>query len=195
MRLRSPFQWISVSALKPALVLSILATLALMVTLSALGAPLRTDASPAGIVSFEFAGSLDAAQGMIESWGETGRIYAGLNLGLDYLFLIAYPFAIGLACVIVSRRLRVRGTGFLNAGIVLAWAQGAAGLLDALENYSLIRALLGTQIEAWPTIARLAATGKFALVALGLLFVLAALVVGRARARTGRGGAQPIAGR
>jgi hypothetical protein len=79
----------------------------------------------------------------------------------------------------VSRRLRNRGGGFSNLGIGLAWGQGAAGSLDALENYSLIRVLLGTQIEAWPTIARLAATGKFALVALGLLFVLAALVVGR----------------
>jgi len=188
MRLRSPFEWITVSALKPALVLSILATLALMVTLNALGAPLRTEAAPAGIVSFEFAGSLVAARRMIESWGGSGRIYAGLNLGLDYLFLIAYPLSIGLACVMVSRRLRARGGGFLNLGILLAWGQGAAGSLDALENYSLIRVLLGTQIEAWPTIARLSATGKFALVTLGLLFILAALVaagIGRGPARRG----------
>ena len=187
MRLRSPFQWISVSALKPALVLSILATLALMVTLSALGAPLRTDASPAGIVSFEFAGSLAAAQHMIVSWGETGRTYAGLNLGLDYLFLIAYPFSIGLACVMVSRRLRDRGGGFSNLGIGLAWGQGAAGLLDALENYGLIRVLLGTRIESWPTVSRIAATGKFALVALGLTYVLVALVASLIWKRTPEG--------
>jgi len=66
-RLRSPFQWMSDSALKPALVLSILATLALMGTLNALGTPLRTDAAPAGIVSLEFAGSLAAAQRMTDS--------------------------------------------------------------------------------------------------------------------------------
>jgi len=165
-----------VSALKPALVLSILATLALMVTLNALGAPLRTEAAPAGIVSFEFAGSLAAAQRMIESWGGTGPIYAGLNLGLDYLFLISYPLSIGLACVMVSRRLRARGGGFSKLGIGLAWGQGAAGLLDALENYSLIRVLLGTRIESWPLVARISATGKFCLVALGLSYVLVVLV-------------------
>jgi len=179
MRPLGPFQWISDSALKPALAVSSLATLALMATLNALGATLRTEASPAGIVSFEFAGSLPAAQRMMDSWGETGRIYAGLNLGLDYLFLVAYPFSIGLACVMVSRRLHTRGGGISRLGIGLAWGQGAAGLLDALENYGLIRVLLGTQIEAWPTIARLAATGKFILVALGLLYVLVGLALGR----------------
>ena len=172
MRLRGPFRWIADSALKPALVLSVLATLALMVTLNALGAPLRTEASPGGIVSFEFAGSLAAAQRMMDSWGETGRIYAGLNLGLDYLFLVAYPFSIGLACVMVSRRLHTRGGGISRLGIGLAWGQGAAGLLDALENYSLIRVLLGTRIESWPLVARISATGKFALVTIGLLYVL-----------------------
>jgi len=179
MRLRSPFEWLPESAAKPALVLSILATLALMVTLNALGAPLRTEAAPAGIVSLEFAGSLPAAQRMVDSWGGTGRIYAGLNLGLDYLFLAAYPVSIGLACGLLSRRLRTRGGGLSETGIVLAWGQGAAGLLDALENYGLIRVLLGTQFEAWPTLARLAATGKFILVALGLLYVLVGLGLGR----------------
>lgn len=174
MRLPSPFQWISDSALKQALVVSVLVTLALMVTLNALGTPLRTEAAPAGIVSFEFAGSLTEARRMIDSWGITGRTYAGLNLGLDYLFLAAYPFSIGLACDMVSRRLRTRGGGFSNLGIGLAWGLGAAGLLDALENYSLIRVLLGTQIESWPRVARISATGKFALVGLGLLYVLVA---------------------
>ena len=49
MRLRGPFRWIPDSALKPALVLSILATLALMVRLNDLGATLRTGAAPAGL--------------------------------------------------------------------------------------------------------------------------------------------------
>jgi urease beta subunit len=62
-----------------------------MVGLQVTGAPLRTDVSPHGIISFEFAGELDLAQRMVESWGSTGRIYAGLNLGLDYLFLAVNP--------------------------------------------------------------------------------------------------------
>ncbi len=47
-------------------------------------------------------------------------------------------------------------------------------MLDALEDYGLIRVLLGTRIESWSIVARISATGKFALVGLALLYVLVA---------------------
>ncbi len=104
MRLPGPFQWICDTALKPALALSILATLVLLATLNALGAPLRTEAPP-------------------------------------------------------------------------------AGLFDALENYSLIRVLLGARFDLWPQVARISATARFSLVALGLVYALVALVAGVVRKR------------
>lgn len=79
-------------------------------------APLKTPSSPAGIVSFEFAGSLAVPREMLAAWGETGQVYAALNLGLDYLFLISYfvgdragvcpdcPANCGSACRAVSGR-------------------------------------------------------------------------------------------
>jgi hypothetical protein len=68
-----------------------------MASLQVTGAPLKTAASPNGIISFEFAGEIAVAQRMVDSWGATGRIYAALNLGLDYLFLAVYACAIGIA--------------------------------------------------------------------------------------------------
>jgi nicotinamidase-related amidase len=56
-------------------------------------------------------------------------------------------------------------------GVLLAWAQFGAGLLDALENYALIRVLLGSQREVWPVMARWCAVPKFLIVALGLVYV------------------------
>ena len=111
---------------------------------------------------------------MLAAWGETGQVYAALNLGLDYLFLISYSLAIGLACVLLARRIAGRHAWLSQAGILLAWGQVAAGLFDSLENYGLIRVLLGTEREYWPAVSRLSAILKFTLVGLGLVYVIAA---------------------
>jgi hypothetical protein len=108
---------------------------------------------------------------MVESWGDTGRVYAGLNLGVDYLFLVAYAVAIGLGCVLVASSLWQRIRFLSVVGVLLAWAQFGAGLLDALENYALIQVLLGSQREVWPVMARWCAVPKFLIVALGLVYV------------------------
>ena len=94
MKLRHPFEWLSEPGQKIAFISLFILTLVVMASLQVLGKPLSTDVAPMGIVSFEFAGELALAQGMIESWGPEGQVYAGLNLGLDYLFLVAYGSAI-----------------------------------------------------------------------------------------------------
>jgi hypothetical protein len=158
-----------------------------MVNLQILGRPLITEMAPAGIVSFELAGDLSLAQRMVESWGDAGRVYAALNLGIDYLFLVAYPAAIGLGCVIVARSLWQQSKFLSIVGGSLAWAQVGAGLLDALENYALIRTLLGAQRDVWPVMARWCAVPKFLIVALGLLYVsVGAIVAAVIRSRASR---------
>lgn len=129
------------------------------------GAPLRTNVAPAGIVSFEFAGTLSNAQAMVQSWGALGQVYAGLNLGFDFVFIITYGMAIGLGCVIIAR-------GFLPmAGVVLAWSLIVAGVLDGIENYNLIQILLGVGQESHAVIALWCAIPKFAIVGAGLLYL------------------------
>jgi hypothetical protein len=39
-------------------------------------------------------------------------------------------------------------------GVVLAWAQRGTALLDAVENWALIRLLLGSERAFWPPLAR-----------------------------------------
>ncbi len=177
MTLRGPFEWLSISGQKRAFWGLFVLAIAVMMSLNVLGGPLKTEAAPSGIISFEFAGDLATAQRIVESWGPEGRVYAGLNLGLDYLFLFSYASAIALGCVLVSRGPAPR-VGFLAAlGASLAWAQFVAALLDALENYALIRVLLGGQQAWWPAVARWCALPKFLIVALGLLYVVAGVVV------------------
>jgi hypothetical protein len=162
---RHPFDWLSASGQKRAFIVLFVFTLAVLASMNALGRPLNTEAAPLGIVSFQLAGELSLAQSMVESWGQTGRVYAGLNLGLDYLFMAAYSSSIALGCVLVARGLSPR------VGLLLAWAQFGAALLDAVENYALIQVLLGSQQALWPAVARWCAIPKYLIVAAGLVYV------------------------
>jgi len=177
MRLRHPFEWLSPSGQIRAFIFFFVLSLLVMVSLQVTGAHLITKVSPSGILSFEFAGDLSAAQNMVNSWGQTGRVYAGLNLGLDYLFLLAYASAIGLGCVLVARSFSPRKRFLADLGNLIAYAQIAAALLDGVENYALIRVLFGTEMAVWPVVARWSAFPKFAIVGAGLIYVMIGTIV------------------
>jgi len=147
-------------------------TLTMMVVMNILDAPLVTAEAPSGIVSFELAGSLDAAHKMIRSWTDRGRIYAGLSLGFDYLFLLAYACCIASGCGLVASALRERWRILAVLGTGLAWLQFLAALLDGIENYALIRLLLGANANIWPILAWWCAVPKFFIVGLGLLYYM-----------------------
>jgi hypothetical protein len=181
---RHPFRWLSEPSQKSVFWFLFVFTIVLLVSMQVLGAPLNTEAAPAGIVTFEFARTLTAAQVIMDSWGGEGQVYAGLNLGLDYLFMAAYGLAIGLGCVLVARGLAERVKFLTPVGVVLAWGSLLAALLDALENYALIRVLLGSTNELWPVVAYWCAVPKFIIVAIGLLYIiLGAVIAGFVRKR------------
>ncbi len=171
MQLRHPFESLSISGQKRAFFLFFVLTIVVMAGMQMTGEHLRTDVAPQGIISLEFAGELALAQRMVESWGQKGQVYAGLNLGLDFLFLAVYACAIALGCVLVARGLSQRIEALSNVGIIIAWTQFLAALLDGVENYGLIQILVGTQNEAWPVLAKWCAWPKFFIVGVGLVYV------------------------
>jgi hypothetical protein len=167
---RHPFEWIHPASERRVFVGAVVLAIAAMVCLNVLGGPLRSAASPQAIVSYELVGTVDGSQAILAAWGAEGRLHAGLNLGLDYLFLFAYPLAIGLGCVRVGRG-QPRRLGWLaGLGPILAWGLVLAGVLDAIENYSLIRILLGAMAAHLPALARWCALPKFLLVGVGLVY-------------------------
>jgi hypothetical protein len=169
---RHPFRWINESSQKWVFWFLFAFTILIIVGMQYSGGPLTTSAAPSGIVSFEFARTLSNAQAVVASWGTEGQVYAGINLGLDYLFMVSYGLAIGLGCVLVARGLAGRVKSLASVGVLLAWGALLAALLDALENYGLMRLLLGSTDEIWPTLAYWCAGPKFILVALGLLYLI-----------------------
>jgi hypothetical protein len=167
-----PFRWIPPSARVGVFFASTSLAVVLFMVLQLLDRPLQTTAAPNGIVSFELAGDMAAASAILASWGDEGRVYAALSLGLDYLFLFAYATAIGLACILIGRALEHRRAVRLLA-VLFAWAILGAAALDAVENFALIELLLGAQEGHWAPLASTAALLKFAIVACALVFVLA----------------------
>lgn len=179
MKFITPFNWLPVAEQKRAFVVLFVLTIVVMVALQYLGGPLKTDAAPFGIVSFELAGTLPLAQKMIESWGQTERIYAGINLGLDFLFIIAYASCIGLGCVLVARSLVQRSVLVASVGFVLSWALLIAALFDCTENYALINLLFGSQKATFAMVARWCAIPKFLIVGLCIAYALLGALAAR----------------
>ena len=154
------------------LILLCIVTLLVMGVLNIVDIPLKTPAVPMGIVSFELAGDFTTAQAMVRSWDHNAQIYAGFSLGLDYLFMVLYSTTIALACVMAARRLKLLWRVIALVGVILAWGQWLAAILDGLENYALFVLLLGLENPLWPVVAWWCATVKFSLVILGIGYSL-----------------------
>ena len=146
----------------------------LILILQELDRPLQTEAVPWGIVSFELAGDLARALGILESWGASGRGHAGLSLGRDYLFLISYSMTFSLACVLSVRGLLPELRLLIRLGSLLASLSLLVGVLDALENFALIQLLLDPEWYAWPAMSHWCALLKFGILLTVLIwFVIA----------------------
>jgi hypothetical protein len=154
----------------------VVATLALTAVLQVLGRPLQTAAAPLGIVSFELAGTLAAAQAMIASWDSSAQRHAAFSLGLDYLYMPLYAVTIALACGRTAATSLRTPQAAAALGVLLAWGMGLAALLDAAENAALWQVLQGSAASTWPVVARWCAIVKFSLVAAGLLYAGAGAV-------------------
>lgn len=144
-------------------------TLVLVGAFRLLDAPLHTPAAPNGIVSFELAGTTARSESIIQSWDARAKLFAAFGLGIDYLFMPAYALTISLGVLMVLRK---HGGVFAKLGGYFGWGALLAGLFDAVENVALWRLLSGIATPLCPRMAMVAATIKFALILLGLLFAL-----------------------
>jgi hypothetical protein len=152
------------------------ATLAWMVIMQIVNAPLITADAPQGIISFELAGSLGKAKWMLISWDVRAQKFAAFGLGIDYVFMLLYSTTIALACIWSGEVLRAVRWPLSGIGISLAWGQWIAAALDAVENIALATILLGGLAHPWPELARWCALFKFALIFIGLVYTFFGLV-------------------
>lgn len=155
--------------------LTLLTLLGMQIT----GAPLKTEIASGGIITFELVGTLAGSQGIIDSWQGPALVWAGVNMGLDFLFLFLYGVTIALACLILADRKPANLEIMAVAGKWLALGVIIAALLDIIENIALILLLTGSDSEFLPQLARGVAIPKFGLVFLALLYVVSASLIDR----------------
>lgn len=136
------------------------------------GEVLRTAASPFGIVSLELAGTPEVAQRIYAAWGESGHEAAQFNITIDFLYLLAYGFALSIGCAVARLWWQRRSALLGRVGAALTWLMLVAALSDACENAMLWHMLHDTTNTLWPTLARGFALVKFALLGVGLLYIM-----------------------
>ena len=155
-----PFAWFSWSYRWPLFSFLLAGTVLFACLLTCQGKPLRTDAAPKGILSYEFAWTKPQADSILSSW-EKIKDTARQQLLLDFGFLVFYPLTLSLACAMLA------GSKFNNmaaAGVFISWAVLLAGVLDAVENLALLRMLSTGGSDFLARLAGICAGVKFALV-------------------------------
>jgi hypothetical protein len=174
----------------------LLLTLSLFAVFRVLDQPLRTPVAPNGIVSFELAGNAQTARAITDSWKQMSLllssvagqpnpdivnlpyILAAFGLGIDYLFMPLYSFALGFGTLLAAGR---HVGWFRSLGAVAGYGAFAAAGFDALENYALFQILLNKIYSPYPEVAYYCAAIKFVLLIFGLLYVLAAWLLPKSR--------------
>ncbi len=137
---------------------------------------LINDVCTGGIISFELAETLETAQAYLNSWDVTAKTAAGMSMGLDFLFPIIYTSFIGL----LIHKLNVRNwknTPYFKVGNILIWSLFFAGICDYVENFGLIKLLLGSIEQFWVSLAYYFASVKFMIILVGIFYILVNFVI------------------
>lgn len=122
---------------------------------------IQNETTPNGIVSFEFIGNIPNSNAAMATWGNIGQSAVALSLGIDYLYIVLYSATVSLFLLSLSAKVLPASKALSNHLLYLAYLFPLAGASDAIENFSLIQILLGSQNPLWPKIAYICAIIKF----------------------------------
>jgi len=167
--MKNPVTFIPDKTRKTILLALITWTLFLTIIFQVINVPLQTSDAPAGIVSFELAGTDANARVLVASWDSRAQLFAAFSLGLDYLYMPSYAFTIALASLMAAGRHPGR---FSKIGTWLGWGVFLAAIFDAIENLGLWKSLVDPIDAGWPGISYWCAILKFTLIFLGIVYSL-----------------------
>jgi len=163
---------------------SFVLSLVLWYALKTLDIPLQTPSARWGIVSLQFAHTVERSREIIDSWNLVARDNAQSGLLLDFIFPLCYSTALTIGCFWAASLFRERGfrkTGW--AAFIIAWAQWPAAAFDYVENIALWIQVRGSIVDPWPEVAYVCASMKFLLSGLGVATLLGAVVIWALRRR------------
>ncbi|NOY49150.1 MAG: hypothetical protein GXO88_01065 [Chlorobi bacterium] len=136
---------------------------------------LQKGKSEYGIVGFELSHDSDTANAIVGYWTENDKLgQAFFSLGFDYLFILFYVAFLALWTSLMAGKFYSAIWRNIAYAIILLFI--LAGLLDAVENYSLMKFLNNADGGYWLIIAFYCASIKFGLIGLGALYNLGVLI-------------------
>jgi hypothetical protein len=158
------------------LIASALATVALLLAMAPADERMQDTGGP-GIVPFELTGGENRADEILAEWGDQGQDAARESLWIDFGFLLAYGTFLTLALGAARDLALQRDWRLLVAAGRVAVYFGAFGAaFDALENVCLLLTLDGAG-SAFPLLATIFASCKFAFLAAAIAYLLAGLAM------------------
>jgi hypothetical protein len=131
--------------------------------------------SPANIVQFELAKTVDSAQRIMDAWGEEGISKARVSIYLDFVFIFLYAWAIGLGAKVstaFSSNDKLIAVGSFFSRVI--WF---AGSCDLIENLAMLFTLSDIN-ELTTSMAFYFAIVKFTIVVMALLLIFISMGVG-----------------
>ena len=137
------------------------------------GAPLKTPATPIGILDLEFAGKVERAKEIFAAWQPSIIPVAINNTLIDFLFLISYGCLLYACCLSLSKT--YEGTG-RKTGIIISRLALISAAFDGLENFLMLRTLYGNIQKEVVATTYIFASAKFLLVAVAIIYILFSLV-------------------
>ncbi|NTV61776.1 MAG: hypothetical protein HGA77_10795 [Chlorobiaceae bacterium] len=168
----TPFSWLPPDMQGSAMISIAIASLAMAKILSTVGAglTLKNEGIAFGIVNLEVSWSRERAEAIVTAWKNNGVVGKAVQqTQLDFVFLLIYPAALSLACVMTAGG----GDGFMAAaGIAMSWIVLLCAPFDALENLMLLRMLKGSFEPNIPRLTAISASLKFLIILLTLLYLL-----------------------
>lgn len=164
--------------MKKLFLISLLATVVIAVILGKMGAPLVHDGAPGGVLSFELAWTEGSLARIMAPWDEATVARAVTVNLIDYLFLVCYGTFFASASLLLGRWAgRIGRSGIAKWGVWGFRLSVMAAVLDGVENGFGFPILLAGRTAPWVQLMSLAATIKFAALAIVLIFLLVGLVV------------------
>jgi len=159
------------------LLVFLIGTLVMMIVMSRTGAPLKTSATPNGILNLEFAYDTTRVNAIITAWSSTPGVdtidAAKKNTYLDFIFIFFYALFLYLASMKLNEKF---GGKFGKAGKWIGRGALLAGGLDVLENAGMLVSLSGHTSDPVVLFTVICAVLKWLLAVVAVLYVLTGVV-------------------
>ena len=169
----NPYVWLPVNLRWPVVVALFAVSIILMIALSVIGKGLtvKEGDDSVSIMNIEMPWTQTEAETVVRIWKDKQQIDAAIKqTRLDFLFLLIYPAALSLACVMASGS----QTGLMaNVGGILSWAVLFCTPLDFTENVFILKMLDGALQTPIPQLTTFVSLIKWVLIAIASLYLLA----------------------